>query len=494
MRDRNFIWDPGTFKILGITFSTNLKEIVNLNFKDKIDETLRDISKWKKRHLTPIGKITLIKTLFISKYTYLFTNLPDPPMQLLQELDNIIHRFLWGGKVNRISKSTICKDYESGGLKMCNIFSALSAYKLSWLRRMEHLNEKEFLSFEMYPHLCKLRLFGSEYIELANRNIKNTFWRDVLKHYNTLAKSTTKLKQKNMTKLLDEPIHFNPNIKRDRKILYIQEWIDNKVLKIRDLLDENEHFIDFIAFKTKFTQIRSTNFLMYNGVIRAIKDYVHGINTNSAKLIHMNEVWDTIRRGNFQVKELIDRNDKPPTATLKWNLIFPNLKWKNVFKHCIKTTRDTQLQWFQYRILHRIIPTGRYLHLCKIVDNPICKICEIEEETIVHLLWDCTFVRTFWLELQTQLHVNCFNCSRFNLSKEIVIFGYSNNVITDRAIDFIILFAKFYIYKCKLEEKRPNFQIFLCNLRHRLIIERTVALNLTQFQLNWAPYRTFLQN
>ena len=62
MRDRNFIWDPGTFKILGIVFSTNLSEMVALNFEDKIGELKRDISKWKRKHLTPLGKITYKKT------------------------------------------------------------------------------------------------------------------------------------------------------------------------------------------------------------------------------------------------------------------------------------------------------------------------------------------------------------------------------------------------------------------------------------------------
>merc|ERR1712240_193409 len=102
MRDRNFIWDPGTFNILGITFSVNVNEIANLNFKGKIDKVKRDIAKWSKRNLTPLGKITLIKTLIMSRLTYLFINLPDPPTKLIQEIYNILTRFLWGGKTNRI--------------------------------------------------------------------------------------------------------------------------------------------------------------------------------------------------------------------------------------------------------------------------------------------------------------------------------------------------------------------------------------------------------
>ena len=93
MRDRNFVWDPGTFKILGITFSVNINQIVNLNFKDKIDDIKRNIAKWSRRNLTPIGKITLIKTLMVSKITYLLINLPDPPSKFLADLNKSVQDF-----------------------------------------------------------------------------------------------------------------------------------------------------------------------------------------------------------------------------------------------------------------------------------------------------------------------------------------------------------------------------------------------------------------
>ena len=34
MRDKNFVWDPGTFTVLGITFSTNTDMIVKINLKN----------------------------------------------------------------------------------------------------------------------------------------------------------------------------------------------------------------------------------------------------------------------------------------------------------------------------------------------------------------------------------------------------------------------------------------------------------------------------
>lgn len=64
MIDRNFVWDPGTFKVLGVNFSTKTEDIPKLNYEGKINDLKRDIGRWKKRQLTPLGKITLIKTFF----------------------------------------------------------------------------------------------------------------------------------------------------------------------------------------------------------------------------------------------------------------------------------------------------------------------------------------------------------------------------------------------------------------------------------------------
>ena len=53
-----------------------------------------------------------------------------------------------------------------------------------------------------------------------------------------------------------------------------------------------------------------------------------------------------MKKVNAEVREVIDEDNKPPTATLKWNSFFPGLDWKNIVIKCTKTTIDTQLHWF----------------------------------------------------------------------------------------------------------------------------------------------------
>ena len=500
MRDRNFIWDPGSFKILGIIFSINLDEMIALNFKDKLNEVTRDIARWRKRNLTPFGKITVIKTLVLSKLTYLFTNLPDPPADFLKELDNLIYTFLWGGKTHRVKKSTMCKSYDKGGIKMCNVQSSIAGFKISWLRRLWNANNDNFLSINLYPELKRLNQFGIDYSKLITKNIKNKFWLDVLKHFCKLGNIPLTLSNDNL--ILEEPIHHNPNIKRGKKVVYITEWVNNDILKVKDIAELNGNrleFLDYETFRRKFVNVQNTNFLLYTGIIQAVRTFWQKMQTNNIpkkdkKVMFFHLVLEAVKEGNQKVRDSLDLDNEPPTSTVKWSNLFPDISWKLIFKKCNQTTKDTQLLWFQFRVLHRILPTERYLHICKIKDSPNCKRCG-EEETISHLLYNCEFAQRFWVSLGNALRINCHNCARLSFSLELVIFGSKNNFITDKGFDFILLFAKFYVYKCKFLETPPNIRIFLGELRFRLKIERHIAIRNNRgnrFNLDWYPYRDFV--
>ena len=91
---------------------------------------------WSRRKITPFGKITVIKTLVISKITHLFTNLPDPDEKFLQDLNLLLYKFLWDGKHDKIKKIWAGEDYEAGGLKIVNIKSFLSALEIGWLKHI----------------------------------------------------------------------------------------------------------------------------------------------------------------------------------------------------------------------------------------------------------------------------------------------------------------------------------------------------------------------
>ena len=120
-------------------------------------------------------------------------------------------------------------------------------------------------------------------------------------------------------------------------------------------------------------------------------------------------------------------------------------------------------------------------------------ICKNHEESLIHLFWECAVVKKFWENLNTMLRNKCVNCARLVIKKELVIFGLMQFVSTDKAIDFIfiVLFAKFFIYKCRFQDDVPNCNNFLIDLKYRLKIEKNIAFKsnkLREFHQLWLPY------
>ena len=58
---------------------------------NKVKAMLKQLSK---RKLTLIGRITIIKSLALSKFVSLFFSLPNPPMELIKELEVIFFQIL----------------------------------------------------------------------------------------------------------------------------------------------------------------------------------------------------------------------------------------------------------------------------------------------------------------------------------------------------------------------------------------------------------------
>ena len=97
-------WGSSRFNLLGIKYSVDLQEMENLNYGTKLKEVERTLKNWSIQRLSPIGKITIIKTLIISKLNHLFFTLPNLPNTLLNEFTNKLFNFIWDGKPDKVKR------------------------------------------------------------------------------------------------------------------------------------------------------------------------------------------------------------------------------------------------------------------------------------------------------------------------------------------------------------------------------------------------------
>lgn len=155
-----------------------------------------------------------------------------------------------------------------------------------------------------------------------------------------------------------------------------------------------------------------------------------------------------------------------------------------------------QLRWFQMRILHRILPTEKYLHSCKIVDSALCSFCKAENETIDHLFFQCRKIRQLWDTLMALIQEKCFHVHNLRFDVKLIIFGMSDGIVTDRGLDLIIMWTKFYIYKCKMQKTEPTFQTLMQSMKYRLKNEKYIS-NLNNswdaFNRTWVPHLSLFE-
>ena len=85
--------------------------------------------------LTIEGKILIFKTLAISKVVHL-PLLKDVPSSTIAQLERIQKHFIWKNGNPKLKHTTLCNEYEQGGLKNVDIFSKISGLQCSWVKML----------------------------------------------------------------------------------------------------------------------------------------------------------------------------------------------------------------------------------------------------------------------------------------------------------------------------------------------------------------------
>ena len=165
----------------------------------------------------------------------------------------------------------------------------------------------------------------------------------------------------------------------------------------------------------------------------------------------------------------------------------PNFCWKKILTFPFSLVKDTNLRWFQFRIIHRTLGTNNLL--CKMgikVDNK-CSFCNREKETIKHLFWDCEYVQDFWETVILLLVENC-GLENVTFNPCDILFG---NPKSDDILNKIILWGKKYIFSCKYEGNTPSFNTFQRLLAWHFKVDAYIAKveqKYGDFRTKWQRY------
>ena len=88
----NFNWPVQPICALGVFFSDDTTEADKVNFDQKLRNMEKILNIWRKRKLTLIGKINIVKTLALSKLIFNSSNL-NLPINLSDKIKSMIFNF-----------------------------------------------------------------------------------------------------------------------------------------------------------------------------------------------------------------------------------------------------------------------------------------------------------------------------------------------------------------------------------------------------------------
>lgn len=125
-------------KIFGIYFGKN-------NEKENIVKIINEIKiildKWKYYKLNLIEKIIIIKTYALSKIQYLI-NIIEIPKKYITEINQIIFKFLWDNRYEKLNRQTIFQNTYNGGLALTNLEIKIQTTHITRIKKIaENFNQ-----------------------------------------------------------------------------------------------------------------------------------------------------------------------------------------------------------------------------------------------------------------------------------------------------------------------------------------------------------------
>ena len=351
-------------------------------------------------------------------------------------------------------------------MKVTHISTFIDSLKSTWIRRyVDNSNGpwKYFFDFS-------LNVYGKKYFFNCNcspcdvKTIDNNFVRQVMEAWCRASYYNPR------SDFGNQHIWNNSNIRVNDKIVFYPRLFEKNVQYVRDLFDDHGRPLSFETFINKFN-IDSLPFTLYLGLVNSIphnwRESIHLFNDRNANEELFDKLLSSYSSSQFIYSILIKKIAVKPTACLKWQAIYDNISnedWSRFFCTPWKSTSDSSLRYFQFRFLHRVLPTNRLLSLMNKTDNPLCTFCESEVETIDHLFWDCSFTSTFILDVE-----NLFLRKQFFFSKRDYYFCC---IRPCHPFNFLTMHMKKFIFECKLRNEKPLINDFFRKFKFAVKVEQ----------------------
>ena len=360
-------WDQGPVKILGVTFTPEVFNIWDQNSTEILKKVENTLKNWSKRKITLLGKITVIKSIAISKFVHLFLALPNPPIDLVKSLNKLCFNFIWNGGPDRIKRKFIVKDISKGGLRMLQIEHFITSLKITWHRRQILQQNCTWIILSNID-LDDVYTRGDNYASIKSEEVKNPFWKDLLNSWKIFCKS---VKIQALEDILYSPLWYNSNFQHGQHI-YFKDWYNKGIRNVIDLLDIDGNFYLFPQLQEIYNVCGT--FLDHASLLRKIpaqwkqkinenKVLCQALKPNVSRNCYVNYLGKD-KKGSRTFYDILIDNKIPTPPSEKWIKELGDIQqdeW-NTYNKIIKDIKETKLKEFQFKINNRILVTKSFLY------------------------------------------------------------------------------------------------------------------------------------
>jgi len=493
-KELNIQWVNSTTRVLGIQIAREANTLVAVNYENIIDKIKAKLNVWRRRNLSIIGKINIIKCLGISQIVFYLTMLPSPGITFLKELEKTLFEFIWNGGPDRIKRNTLIGPLDLGGVGMVDVFSLKQSINLSWIKRLliepgtwsylitrnftislEENNLEYFLSSNVHKNDLDL------WISLS----KDNKWFEILSdwcdyNYREVNQVNT------LGVILKQCIWYNSIIKVGNRPVFYKNWYLKGIKFIGDLIIDSKWKSHEEICKEFDIKI---NFLEYMGILMAIpKTWRHEIKMavlndqetmdflyNVEKIRAMIKVNKEIYGELTQAKCSIPSN-RWDSWLQEFNWDISEVDWLDSIPRIYRCTSSTRLRTLGYRFIIRDVLTNtRLLHMGKVESN-LCYICSKSIESIKHLYWDCPNNKRLWERLKSYILEKTKLV--IDLNPMELLLGIKADSQDQGPLDIINLLAlatKSYIHSSKCKGKIPHEEGLILKFNYIRNIEWAIA-------------------
>ena len=274
--DKNLKWAEGKVKALGVWFCIDCEESKKKNYEEKVHKVEDILNNWRNKRLTLIGKISVIKALAASQLVYVLSSTASC-LKSLKETNNLLFKFLWDNKGDKIKRTEMIADYQDGGQKMLDITEFNKALKISWILKYISNDCKSkwkcFFDFNLSKVGGKLVFLGNLAPKDARKlDIKDDFIQELIELWADFNYRDSFASQANFSA---GHIWNNSMIRIAGKTILYKHWANARVMKINDLMTSDSRIISYSCFKDKFCF--SVSFLEFCGVTSAIRSAIRSL-------------------------------------------------------------------------------------------------------------------------------------------------------------------------------------------------------------------------